>query len=52
MDKKNITQRQLADAVGVSMRSVTYWCANTFQPKTKYWERIAQALGCSTKSLF
>lgn len=52
MQKKKITQEALAKKVGVSKRSVVYWYANQFQPRMKYWDKIASVLKCSVKDLF
>lgn len=39
--EKNISQQQLASAIGVSRRAVTFWESGINEPKATYIARLA-----------
>lgn len=48
---KNITQTQLADAVGVSQQAVSQWENGKKTPKSMYVKRIAMTLGVTSDEI-
>lgn len=51
MKKKGYTQTELAERLGVTQSTVSYWATGLNQPRTKQLQAIAQALGVSVSTL-
>ena len=50
--QNNMTQEQLALAVGVSRTTVTMWEAGESMPTSNKLPKLAQVLGCTIDELF
>ena len=48
----NMTQKKLADEMGVQQNAVSNWEAETSLPKTKDLPLLARILGCSIGDLY
>lgn len=48
----DITQKQLAETVGVEQQTVCGWERGRFEPRMSMLPRIAEALGCTIDDLF
>lgn len=46
-----LTQKQLADALGVTRSTVAMWETGENAPKTKMLLTLAEALGCSVEDI-
>jgi DNA-binding XRE family transcriptional regulator len=49
---KKMTQRELAEEIGVHRFTVIKWEAQELQPKAKLWEELAEILDCEEGELF
>ena len=49
---KNMSQQQLADAVGVSQSTVAMWETGKRIPRGKMLKLLANSLGCTIDELF
>lgn len=49
--EKNISQQQLASAIGVSRRAVTFWESGINEPKATYIARLAILFGVTSDYL-
>lgn len=49
--EKNISQQQLASAIGVSRRAVTFWDSGINEPKATYIARLATFFGVTSDYL-
>lgn len=49
--EKNISQQQLASAIGVSRRAVTFWESGINEPKATYIARLATFFGVASDYL-
>lgn len=47
----NVSQKKLADAVGVDKRAVIFWEQEVNEPKATYIRNIAQFFGCTADYL-
>ena len=52
LERAGISQQQLADRVGVSEGTVSYWCSGKKGPSADKLPSIASALGCDINSLY
>lgn len=50
--KNNMTQAELAAAVGVSEATVSNWCKGVKMPRMQKFDAICNVLGCSRSDLF
>lgn len=50
--RKELTQQELADMVGVSRVTISYWETNTKCPTDKYKLALCKALNCTLSDLF
>ena len=48
----NMTQKKLAEEMGVQQNAVSNWEAETSLPKTKDLPLLARTLGCSISALY
>ncbi len=51
LKKKNVTQEELAVAIGVTQATISYWSIGITQPRTRHLIKIAKVLGVSVKTL-
>lgn len=51
LKKKNVTQEELAVAIGVRQSAVSAWVCGKTQPRTRHLIKIAKVLGVSVKTL-
>ena len=49
--ERNLTQAQLASAIGVNARAVSYWELNVNEPKASYIYNMAKFFGVSSDYL-
>ena len=49
---RGLTQRDLANAVGVSVSAVSYWESNTHPPSQKHLDAIVRALGLTMERFY
>lgn len=49
--ENNVSQKELADAVGVDKRAVIYWEQEVNEPKATYIKNIAEYFECSADYL-
>lgn len=49
--EKKVTNKQLAERLGVSQSTVSKWCTNSAQPEAGNLLRIAKALGVELNTL-
>lgn len=47
----NVSQKKLADAIGVDKRAVIFWEQEKNEPKATYIKNIAEYFGCSADYL-
>lgn len=50
--KAKLTQKQAADALGVSQSTISMWETGAALPRTELLERIATVYGCGIGDLF
>lgn len=48
---RGMTQKELADAIGVTQKDVSRWETGVYNPKVDKLLRIAEALSCDIKDL-
>lgn len=51
LKKKNVTQEELAAAIGVTQSTISYWSNGVTYPRTRNLKKIANTLGVSVKTL-
>lgn len=51
-ERANLTQQQLAEAMGTTQTGVSNWENEVSLPRTRELPRIAQLLGCSIDELY
>lgn len=51
-ESKNMTQKKLAEEMGVQQNAVSNWEAETSLPKTKDLPLLARTLSCTIDDLF
>lgn len=51
LEKKSVTQEELAQAVGVTQSAISYWSNGVTYPRTRDLIKIAKVLGVSVKTL-
>lgn len=51
MQKKGLTQKEVADALGITKQAVSYWCQSNFVPRADKAEKLAELLGVSPAAL-
>lgn len=51
LKKKNVTQDELAVAIGVTQSTISYWSNGVTYPRTRNLTKIAKTLGVSVKTL-
>lgn len=51
-ESKKLSQRELADIMGVTKTAVTNWETGVAMPRAGDLPRLADALGCSIDALF
>ncbi len=49
--EKGISQKRLADAIGVDKRAVIFWEQEVNEPKATYIRNLAEYFGCSADYL-
>ena len=49
--ERNISQKKLADAVGVDKRAIIFWEQEVNEPKATYIRNLAVFFGCSSDYL-
>ncbi len=49
--ENKISQKKLADAIGVDKRAIIYWEQEVNEPKATYIRNIAEYFGCTTDYL-
>ncbi|MBD5131631.1 MAG: helix-turn-helix transcriptional regulator [Clostridiales bacterium] len=49
--ERNISQKKLADAVGVDKRAIIFWEQEVNEPKATYIRNLAEFFGCSADYL-
>ena len=49
---KNLTQEEVADALGVQRTTVTMWETGKSVPRTELLPRLAELFGCTVDELF
>lgn len=51
LKKKNVTQEELAVAIGVRQSTISNWANGVAYPRTRNLKKIANTLGVSVKTL-
>lgn len=51
-EKRGITQRELAEELGVDQSAISFWEAGKTHPRASMLPRLTKALGCSLDELF
>ena len=51
MDEKNVTQKELADAIGVSPQAINFWCTGRNLPRMDKIQNLANYFGVTTPDL-
>lgn len=49
--KRGLTQKELAERIGVRQKDISRWESNVYNPKVDKLLLIAEALGCDIKDL-
>ena len=49
--ERGISQKKLADAIGVDKRAVIFWEQGVNEPKASYIKNLAEFFGCTTDYL-
>lgn len=49
--ENKVSQKKLADAVGVDKRAVIFWEQEVNEPKASYVKRLAEFFGCTSDYL-
>lgn len=49
--KRGITQKELAEKIGVKQKDISRWENDVYKPKVNKLIRIAEALSCDIKDL-
>lgn len=52
MEKRNISKYELSKMLDVAPSTITNWCTNRTQIRTKYYDKLYKILGCTEKELF
>ena len=50
-EKRNLTQKQLAELLGVKQSHVSRWEAGTFKPNATTLKKLAEVLNCQIDDL-
>lgn len=50
-EKRNLTQKQLAELLGVKQSNISRWEAGTYQPNATTLKKMADALNCRIDDL-